>query len=407
MLSNHGRDFRALVKLNLDSGVETMVYQHPVVDIGDLLFSNHLHEPVLVYLQPDYPQLKFLNNELETDLATFASGKPQGLHITSMDDQDRYLTVEIYTSTVKQFYLFDRISKQKILLGESASKKFDDSLATVKPIEYKSRDGLTLHGYLTLPKGATASKLPTVLLVHGGPWFRDRWESDFYTNRLAQFLANRGYAVAQINYRGSEGYGRKFMEAAIGEYGGKMQDDLLDGVNWLVGQGIADPEKIAIMGRSFGGYVALVGLTFTPDKFACGIDIVGLSDLTSVKGPAYGELGKYWWERYFGNPAVPADFEKLKQKSPYYHVDAIQNPVLIIYGTNDAWVQREQSEKMITALKASHKAVQSLSLSNEGHLITRWPSNLKMYRQIEDFLAGCLGGRSSGFDYYELGAWAF
>ena len=285
--------------------------------------------------------------------------------------------------------------------------KYAESLAPVKPVEFKSRDGLTLHGYLTLPKGAAPVNLPTVLLVHGGPWFRDRWESDFYTNRLAQFLANRGYAVVQINYRGSEGYGRKFMEAAIGEFGGKMHEDLLDGINWLVGQGIADPQRIAIMGRSFGGYAALVGLTYTPDTFACGIDIVGLSDLTSQKGPAYGELGRYWWERYFGNPEVAADFEKMKQKSPYYHVDSIRHPVLIIYGASDARVQREQSEKMITALKASHKEVQSLVLNKEGHLITRWPSNLKMYRQIEDFLAGCLGGRSSGFDYYELGAWAF
>jgi dipeptidyl aminopeptidase/acylaminoacyl peptidase len=407
MVSNRGRDFRALVKLNLATGVETVVYQHPVVDVSELLFSQRTQEPVMVYVQPDYPQLKLLDRGLEADLATFVPASPHGLRVTSMDDQDRRLTVEVYTSTGKQFYLFDRMSKQKTLLGESASMKYAESLAPVKPVEFKSRDGLTLHGYLTLPKGAAPVNLPTVLLVHGGPWFRDRWESDFYTNRLAQFLANRGYAVVQINYRGSEGYGRKFMEAAIGEFGGKMHEDLLDGINWLVGQGIADPQRIAIMGRSFGGYAALVGLTYTPDTFACGIDIVGLSDLTSQKGPAYGELGRYWWERYFGNPEVAADFEKMKQKSPYYHVDSIRHPVLIIYGASDARVQREQSEKMITALKASHKEVQSLVLNKEGHLITRWPSNLKMYRQIEDFLAGCLGGRSSGFDYYELGAWAF
>jgi len=128
---------------------------------------------------------------------------------------------------------------------------------------------------------------------------------------------------------------------------------------------------------------------------------------TTQKGPPYGELGRYWWERYAGYPAIPADLDKMKQRSPYYHVDAIQRPVLIVYGAHDARVQRAQSEKMIDALAAAHKDVQSLKLNDEGHLITRWPSNLKMYRQIEDFLAGCLGGRSSGFDYYELGAWAF
>ncbi len=407
MLTNRGRDRVALVKRDLARDVETVVYQHPVVDVGNLLFSQRTREPVLAYVEPDYPQLAFLDATLQQDLAPFVSAAPQGVRIASMDDQDRRLIVETYTSIGSKTYLFDRVSKQQTLLGESASMKFADALAPVKPITFKSRDGLTLNGYLTLPTGVASKNLPTVLLVHGGPWFRDRWEADFYTNRLAQFLANRGYAVVQINYRGSTGYGRAFMEAAIGEFGGKIQNDLIDGVQWLVGQGIADPQRVAIMGRSFGGYATLAGLAFTPDTFACGVSIVGLSDLTTLKGPAYGELGRYGWERYAGDPAIPADFDKMKQRSPYYHVNAIKRPVLIVYGANDARIQLEQSEKMIAALTAAHKNVQSLKLNKEGHLITRWPSNLKMYRQTEDFLAGCLGGRSSGFDYYELGAWAF
>jgi dipeptidyl aminopeptidase/acylaminoacyl peptidase len=407
MLSNRGRDLLALVKLDFASGREAVVYQAPTVDVGGLQFSQRTREPLLVYTQPDYPHLEFLDRSLAEDLAPLLSSSPQGLHVTSLDDQDRRLTVEVYTSIGRQFYLYDRETKQRTLLGESASMKFGASLAPVKPIEFQSRDGLTLHGYLTLPNGAAPAKLPTVLLVHGGPWFRDQWGSDIYTNRLAQFLANRGYAVAQINYRGSVGYGRKFTEAAIGEFGRKMHDDLLDGLQWLVDQGIADPQRVAILGRSFGGYAALVGLAFTPDTFACGVDIVGLSDLTTQKGPPYGELGRYWWERYFGNPEVPADLERMKQRSPYYHVDAIHRPVLIVYGAHDARVQRDQSEKMIVALEAAHKEVQSLALDDEGHLISRWPSNLRMYRKIEDFLAGCIGGRSAGFDYYELAAWAF
>jgi len=407
MLSNRGRDLKALVKFELSSGQETVVYQPAMVEISDLLFSHRTREPILANTEPDYPHVEFLDASLKADLAPLLSSEPQGLRVTSMDDQDRRLTVEVKTALGMQFYLFDRASKQRTLLGESASMQFAAALAPVKPIAFQSRDGLTLHGYLTLPNGAAPKNLPTVLLVHGGPWFRDQWGAEYYTNRLAQFLANRGYAVAQINYRGSTGYGRKFMEAAIGEFGGKMHDDLLDGVQWLVGQGIADPQRIAIMGRSFGGYATLVGLAFTPDTFACGVDIVGLSDLTTQKGPPYGELGRYWWERYFGNPDVPADFERMKQKSPYFYADAIRHPVLIVYGAHDARVQRAQSEKMIAALEAAHKDVQTLTLNDEGHLITRWPSNLKMYRRIEDFLAGCLGGRSSGFDYYELGAWAF
>lgn len=407
MLSNRGRDLKALVTLDLATGQEAVVYQTPTADVSDLLFSHRTREPVLAYVQPDYPHLEFLDRALRADLAPFLSSPPQGLRVTSMDDQDRRLTVEVYTSIGKQFYLFDRDSKDRTLLGESASMKFSESLAPVRPIELQSRDGLTLHGYLTLPIGVAPKRLPTVLLVHGGPWHRDQWESDYYTNRLAQFLANRGYAVMQINYRGSVGYGRKFMEAAIGEFGGKMHDDLLDGVQWLVDQDIADPQHVAILGRSFGGYATLAGLAFTPTTFACGVDIVGVSDLTTQKGPPYGEVGRYWWERYFGNPDVVADLEKMKQKSPFYHVDAFQRPVLIVYGAHDARVQRAQSEMMIAALETAHKDVQSLALNDEGHLISRWPSNLKMYRRIEDFLAGCLGGRSSGFDYYELGAWAF
>lgn len=407
MLSNHGRDLEALVTLDLTSGREAVVYQAPTTDVSDLLFSHRTREPVIVYTQPDYPQLEFLDRTLRTDLAPFLSSPPQGLRVISMDDQDRRMTIEVYSSIGKQFYLFDRNTKARTLLGESANMRFAQSLAPVKPIELQSRDGLTLHGYLTLPIGVTPKALPTVLLVHGGPWFRDQWESDHYTNRLAQFLANRGYAVLQINYRGSLGYGRKFMEAAIGEFGGKMHDDLLDGVQWLVDQGIADPQHVAILGRSFGGYATLVGLAFTPTTFACGVDIVGVSDLTTQKGPPYGELGRYWWDRYFGNLDVAADLEKMKQKSPFYHVDAFQHPVLIVYGAHDARVQRVQSEKMIAALAAAHKDVLSLELNDEGHLISRWPSNLKMYRRIEDFLAGCVGGRSSGFDYYQLGAWAF
>ena len=201
----------------------------------------------------------------------------------SLDDQDRRRIVVSYTSIGRQFYLFDRATKQQTLLGENANMKLAESLASVKPIMFQSRDGLTLHGYLMLPTGAAPKNLPTVLLVHGGPWFRDRWEVDHYTDTLAQFLANRGYAVAQINYRGSAGYGRAFMEAVIGEFGGKIQNDLLDTVQWLVGQGFTDSQHIVIMGRSFGGYVTLAGLAFTPDIFTCGVSIVGLSDLTTLR----------------------------------------------------------------------------------------------------------------------------
>jgi len=407
MLSNRGRDRTALVRFDLRTGRETLVYQHPVSDVVTVWFSEHTRAPLLAHTEPDYPRVEYLDAGLKADMAVMSPAEPFGIHLSSLDEQDRRMTVEVFTDLGKRFYLYDRQTRQKTLLGESSSAKFIDALAPVKPVEIKSRDGLTLHGYLTLPKGVTAENLPTALLVHGGPWYRDTWGYDRYTNRLAQFLANRGYAVLQLNYRGSTGYGRQFMEAAIGELGGKAQDDLIDGVRWLVEQRISDPKRIGIIGRSFGGYATLAGLAFTPETFACGVSIVGISDLTTQQGPEYGQLWSYWWDHYFGDRNKPADRKTLEARSPYFHAAAFKRPALIVYGAHDARVSHGQSEKMVAALRAAGKDVQSIELSEEGHLISRWPSNLRMYRAIEDFFAGCLGGRSAGFDYYQLGAWAF
>jgi len=407
MLSNLGRDRTALVRLDLRTGRETLAYQHPVTDVGAVWFSQRSREPLLAYVEPDYPHVKYFDTAMEADMAKFVPEGPHGMRLSSLDDQDRRMTVEVFTDVGKKFYFYDRTTREKILLGESASARYLDVLAPVKPVQFRSRDGLTLHGYLTLPRGVAPVNLPTALLVHGGPWFRDTWGYDRYTNRLGQFLANRGYAVLQVNYRGSSGYGRTFMEAAVGEFGARMQDDLLDGVNWLVGQKIADPQHIGIIGRSYGGYATLAGLAFTPEAFACGVSIVGVSDLTTQEGPEYGRLWRYWWDHYVGNRDDAADRETMRERSPYFHASAFRRPVMIVYGAHDARVAHGQSEKMVAALKAAGKDVQSIELTEEGHLIRRWPSNLKMYRAIEDFFAGCLGGRSAGFDYYQLGAWAF
>jgi dipeptidyl aminopeptidase/acylaminoacyl peptidase len=244
-----------------------------------------------------------------------------------------------------------------------------------------------------------------VLLVHGGPFARDIWKF----NRQVQFLANRGYAVLQVNYRGSSGYGRAFLDAINGEVAAKMQDDLLDGVNWAIRQGIADPQHIAIMGRSFGGYATLVGLTKTPETFACGVDIFGPSDLESLSRnfPPYWEPYMYRWFKAVGNPDNAADRQAMHDKSPLYFADRVQRPLLIVQGANDVRVRQQQGERMVEALHVAGKPVEYLLLSGEGHRIRHWKSRLKLYRKVEDFLAACLGGRSSGFDYYELGAWMF
>jgi dipeptidyl aminopeptidase/acylaminoacyl peptidase len=213
--------------------------------------------------------------------------------------------------------------------------------------------------------------------------------------------------VLQINYRGSAGYGRAFMEAAIGEVAGKMHTDLIDGVDWVVAQGIADPQRIAIMGRSFGGYATLVGLTMTPETFACGIDIVGPADLVSLTEhfPSYWRPFMQRWHKTVGDPADAEDRERMRAASPLHLAERVQRPLLVIQGANDVRVKQEQSDRMVAALRAAGKDVDYLLIRGEGHRILHWQNRLTQYRAMEDFLAGCLGGRSAGFDLYQLASW--
>ena len=404
MLSNRGRDKTALVRLDVATGTETVVYAHPEVDVNHVQISPTTLEPVLAYTQPDYPHVEALDPALRELLAGFSDHKPAGIYVSSVDDAQQRVTVDVNDDREVSYYLLDLRHKTTTLLGKNYSADYADALASMTPVRFQSRDGLPLNGYLTLPV-TTKRPLPMVLLVHGGPFGRYIWQY----NRQAQFLANRGYAVLQVNYRGSSGYGRHFMQAAYGEFAGKMQDDLIDGVNWAVKEGIADPQHIAIEGGSYGGYATLVGLTMTPEVFACGIDIVGPSDLESLSRdfPAYWKPFMYRWRQAVGDPENPADRERMRTKSPLYHADKTQNPVLIVQGANDVRVQRNQADRMVDALRAAGKPVDYLVLSGEGHRIRHWKNRLTLYRKTEDFLASCLGGRSSGFDYYQLGSWMF
>jgi len=404
MLSNRGRDKVALVRLDVVTGKESVVYAHPEVDVSAVQFDRRTLEPALAYTQPDYPQVKALDPRLHAALQALRKDGPAGIYVSSVDDARRLVTVDVNDDREVDFYLLDRRSGEASLLGRGATRAFADKLASMRPIRFQARDGLTLHGYLTLPV-TDKRPLPTVLLVHGGPFHRDIWQY----NREAQFLANRGYAVLQVNYRGSNGYGRAFMQAAIGEFAGKVQDDLIDGVDWAVDQGIADPQHIAIMGRSFGGYATLMGLTRTPETFACGIDIVGPADLASLDKnfPAYWQPFMRRWRKYLGDPGNAEDRARLRAQSPLYHAGQVVRPVLIIQGANDVRVKQEQSDRMVAALRAAGKHVDYLVIKGEGHRIRHWKNRLTEYRAVEDFLAPCLGGRSSGFDYYQLGSWMF
>jgi dipeptidyl aminopeptidase/acylaminoacyl peptidase len=265
----------------------------------------------------------------------------------------------------------------------------ENELAEMKPISYTSGDGLTIHGYLTLPPGKKAANLPVVVNPHGGPWARDYWGY----NPEVQFLANRGYAVLQVNFRTSTGYGKSFWEAGFKEWGLKIQDDITDGVNWLVGEGIADPKRVGIYGGSFGGYATLAGLAFTPDLYACGVDYVGVANLfTLIKTiPPYWEPLREMMYEMMGHPEKDKDlYEKV---SPIFHADNIRVPVLVAQGANDPRVNKAESDQIVEALKAKGIEVEYMVKDNEGHGFQNEENRFDFYRAMERFLGKHLGGR--------------
>jgi dipeptidyl aminopeptidase/acylaminoacyl peptidase len=406
-VSNRGRDKFALVKVDLASGAESVVFDSPTVDVNWVTLGRKTREPMLVQISPDYPKPEIFNAALKGNVAAITQGKPSDVFLTSMDDDERILTITLSTDKGTKNYLL-RDGAAPELLGQNRLSVLAPMLSDTVPVAYKARDGLEIHGYLTRPAGANESKaLPMVLLVHGGPWIRDDWSAGGTNRSLQQFFANRGYAVLQVNYRGSGGYGRAFMAKGMGEIAGKMHDDLIDAVQWAVKKGIADEQKVAIYGASYGGFSALLGATKTPEVFACAIDVVGVTDWASLleSAPAYWELDL--WYRFIGDPKIPEQRKVLDSKSPLYMASNAKKPILIMHGVNDPRVKIDQSDRMVDALRKAGKDVRYVTFKGDGHGNQKWNNNLTMYRESEDFLAKCLGGRSSGFDYYQLGAWAF
>jgi dipeptidyl aminopeptidase/acylaminoacyl peptidase len=292
-------------------------------------------------------------------------------------------------------FLFRRATGGSELLYRSRPWLDPQTLAPMRPVTITSRDGLPLRSYLTLPLDVEPRGLPAVLVVHGGPWARDAWGYD----PQAQLLANRGYAVLQVNYRGSTGFGKRFMHAAEREFAGRMHDDLIDGVEWLVSEGIADRGRIAIYGGSYGGYAALVGATFTPGVFAAAISVVGPSSLvTLVRSfpPYWRPLLASTWFRYVGDPEDPEQLADLEARSPLNRVDDIVAPLLVVQGANDPRVTKAESDQIVEALRARGVAVEYLVKDDEGHGFVKPENRMEMYAAVERFLARHLGGRAEG-----------
>jgi dipeptidyl aminopeptidase/acylaminoacyl peptidase len=348
------------------------------------------YEPQAVSFTKDRQEWKVLDESIKADFDAVTKLDHGDFSVYDRDDADRtWLIGFTKDDGPVSYYAYDREGKKGTFLFVSRPVLQKYTLARMEPISFTSRDGLTIHGYITYPPGKTKTNLPMVLNVHGGPWARDTWGY----NGEAQWLANRGYACLQINFRGSTGYGKDFVNISDKEWGGKMHNDLVDGVKWAVDKGIAYPKKIAIYGGSYGGYAALVGATFTPDLFCCAVDIVGPANLvtwiTSV--PPYWATFRTILYQRIGNPETEEEF--LKSRSPLYKVDQIKIPMLIAQGANDPRVPQEESKQIVEALKKNGIDYEYLLFPDEGHGFARPENRLKFYAAAEKFLAKHLGGR--------------
>ncbi|HTS79169.1 MAG TPA: S9 family peptidase [Myxococcaceae bacterium] len=390
-VTSAGGETGRVVQRSLAGGPEKVLASHPEVDPFEVQVHPTRHVVEGVVFEPDLPRWTLLDPTIKKDFDVFphiSRGFPK---VVSRDRADRTWIVGFRDAQgPTRFFTFDRTSLQAKPLFTDRPKLESAGLAEMKPVRFKARDGLTLNGYLTRPVGAGAPG-PMVLFVHGGPWGRDRWRLDPY----AQWLANRGYAVLQVNFRGSTGYGRKFMNAGDRQWGKDMQNDLLDAVDWAVKEGVADRAKVAIMGGSYGGYATLAGAAFSPEAFRCGVDIVGPSNLfTLLKSiPPYWKPIRAMFDRRIGNIDDPADKALLESASPLFSADRIRIPLLIGQGANDPRVKPAESEQIVAALEKHGLGVTYVVYPDEGHGFARPENAMDFNARAEAFLGQCLGGR--------------
>jgi dipeptidyl aminopeptidase/acylaminoacyl peptidase len=378
-----------LVVLNIATGDLKEIASDSAFDVGRVMMHPDTYEVQAVAFNRDRVEWTVLDKSIQLDFERIRDIHEGDFSITNRDDADENWVVAFTADNGPvSYYVYHRKEQSATFLFVNQPELSKYTLAHMQPITFTSRDGLTIHGYLTLPVGAS-SNLPMVLDVHGGPWGRDSWGY----NPEAQWFANRGYACLQINYRGSTGYGKDFLNAGNKEWGAKMHDDLVDGVHWAIEQGIADSKRVAIYGGSYGGYAALVGATFTPDLFCCAVDIVGPSNLVTLIRtiPPYWSTFLAQFHNRVGNPDTEEEF--LLSRSPLSHVDAIRIPMLIAQGANDPRVKQAESEQIVEAMKSKGISYEYMLFPDEGHGFAKPENRLKFYAAAEKFLAQHLGGR--------------
>ncbi len=387
------RDVNAsrLVKINLvDGDVVEVLSEDPQYDITGVMIHPDTYEVQAVVYTKDRMEWVVLDESIKGDLDAISNLDHGDYFIYDRDNaDDTWLVGFTKDDGPVPFYAYNRKTRQGTFLFDHKPDLNDYTLTPMEPISFKARDGLTIHGYITYPIEKAKKSLPMVLNVHGGPWYRDMW--GYHSE--AQWFANRGYACLQVNFRGSTGYGKDFLNAGDKEWGGKMHNDLVDAVQWAIDQGIVNPDKIAIYGGSYGGYATLVGATFTPDLFACGAELVGPSNLlTWINSiPPYWHSYKALLYKRIGNPETEADF--LKSRSPLSKVNQIKIPLLIAQGANDVRVPQAESEQIVEAMKEKGLEVEYMIFPDEGHGFVKPENRLKFYAAVEKFFAKHLGGR--------------
>ncbi|MDZ7260902.1 MAG: S9 family peptidase [candidate division KSB1 bacterium] len=390
LISSVGANAARLLQVDLATGQSQVVAEDPQYDVSNVMIHPKTKKLEAVAFIRARSEWKVIDPTIRTDFEALRCVRDGDFSIVSRDLDDKtWLISYVEDDAPVYYYTYDRATKKATLLFSNRPKLEQYKLAEMKPISFTARDGMVIHGYLTLPPDKEPKNLPMVLNVHGGPWGRDTWGLD----NEVQWLANRGYAVLQINFRGSTGYGKTYLNAGDREWAGKMHTDLIDGKNWAVAQGYADPKKVCIMGGSYGGYATLVGLAFTPDEFVCGVDIVGPSNLvTLIKSiPPYWAPIKALFDKRVGK--VETEEEFLKSRSPLFKADQIKAPLLIAQGANDPRVKQAESDQIVAAMRKNNKPVEYLVFPDEGHGFARPENRLKFYAAAEQFLATYLGGR--------------
>jgi dipeptidyl aminopeptidase/acylaminoacyl peptidase len=377
-----------LVRFDVATGARTDVAGDPEYDVSDIVFSPRTKAPVAASIVRERVGWTVLDPAYADDFAALAAQVPGDLGIASTDRDDQvWLVSSLVDAGSRSYWSYDRRTQKaaKIFAMRPALDRYP--LATMTPIRYQARDARTIHGYLTTPPNVDPRELPAVLLVHGGPWVRDTWGYNSYV----QWLANRGYAVLQPNFRGSSGYGKAHLNAGDREWAGAMHTDLLDAKDWLVAQGIADPARVGIMGGSYGGYATLAALAFAPDAFACGVDIVGPSNLNTLLGsiPPYWETLRATFTQRMGDSE-----EFLASQSPLFRAEAIRAPLLIGQGANDPRVKIAESDQIVAAMRRNGQPVTYVVFEDEGHGFARPENNKRFNAAVEAFLARYLGGRA-------------